>query len=326
MKGISGRRGKRRPFSLAEELERVREIVLRNLEQTVPEIRMPLTEMVRSRAKLLRPTFVILSAALGSYDSRKITHIAAAVEMFHLASLIHDDIVDDARTRRGKPAVHVEAGRKNAVLMGDYLFSRSFLLVAEYASVENQRRMSWVISRICESEILETSSRFAPGHSVRRYLRRIAGKTAALFSLSCHVGASEARCPTAVQGRLRRAGYDIGMGFQIIDDILDLTASEASIGKPSGNDLREGVFTLPVICALNNDEGELYHTLQNAPYSPDRISAIVHLTDSLGGISLARETARLYTQRAVREIERLPDGRARDELESLSRQLLVREY
>lgn len=313
-------------FSLTEEIERVREIVLWNLEQTVPEIRTPLTRLVRARGKLLRPAFVILSAAMGAYDRKRIANIAAAVEMFHMASLIHDDIVDGAPTRRGAPAVHVQSGRKNAVLMGDYLFARSFLMIAEYGSLENQKRISQVVSRICESEILETASRFAIRRGTRRYVRHIAGKTAALFALSCHVGATEGGCSPEVSQCLRRAGYSIGMGFQIIDDILDLTAKSETLGKPTGNDIREGVFTLPVLYALENDTGELEEALASTPYTEQKVSGIMGLIRSFRGIELAREAARRYSRRALQLLAALPSGAPKSELESITRQLLVREF
>lgn len=277
--------------------------------------------------KLLRPGLLLLAGQFGKPQKRKHCALAAALEMLHVATLVHDDVIDDSPLRRGLPAAHVRYGRKDAVLVGDYLLARSFLLAAEYTSTRNAVLLSRAVSVICAMELEQDADRCKADVSVRRYLRKILGKTALLFSLACQVGASEAKAAPAVVGRLRRIGYSAGMAFQIIDDILDYAGDPGLVRKPTGNDLRSGLCTLPLICALEKDaDGRLASLLWPRGFSEDSVPRILELTGELGGIEAARRHAHRFTDRALREVERLPAGRARDQVESLIKRLLDRNY
>lgn len=276
--------------------------------------------------KLLRPGMLLLASRFGKREAKKAEALAAALEILHVATLVHDDVIDDSPLRRGKPAVHVRVGRKDAVLVGDFLLSRCFLLTSEYTSPENATRLARAISVICTMEIEQDADRYRADPSVRKYLRKIMGKTALLFSLACHVGAAESKAPIRVSQSLRRIGYDIGMAFQVIDDILDYRSTAAEFGKPVGNDLRSGLATLPLLCALGRDDGEL--TALVAPDAFERIDVprVIAAVEARGGIEAARGYARRYTERALREIGRLPAGEPRDLMEKLARELLIRKY
>jgi heptaprenyl diphosphate synthase len=320
----------------------VAQIVRESVQSASPRLRDALRELVGRRGKMLRPAFVVLAARLRRSGSRgvfrtgarafgptrelpdKIYRMAAAVEILHLATLVHDDIVDDADERRGGAALHRLYGSRDAALMGDYLFSTCFSLVAGYGTMENAQVIASGVSRICEAEIVEAEASGPDEASLRAYLRRIAGKTALLFALSFHVGASEHDVDAGDLRRLRRMGYDIGMGFQIIDDILDLTGDRNRLGKPAGNDLKQGILTAPVILALDRDEDrKLWWIL--AADSPD-VAAVVEAVEERGGLTRARALARVYTERALREAEYLPEGEVRDTLVSTARRLLERDY
>ncbi|MFO7780059.1 MAG: polyprenyl synthetase family protein [Spirochaetia bacterium] len=328
--------------AVERDLARVAQIVHDSVQSASPRLRDALSELVSRRGKMLRPAFVVLAARLRRSGSRglfrtggrafgptrelpdKIYRMAAAVEILHLATLVHDDIVDDADERRGGAALHRLYGSRDAALMGDYLFSTCFSLVAGYGTMENAQVISSGVSRICEAEIVEAEASGPDEVSLRAYLRRIAGKTALLFALSFHVGASEHDVGAADLRRLRRMGYDIGMGFQIIDDILDLTGDRNRLGKPAGNDLKQGILTAPVILALDRDEDrKLWWIL--AADSPD-VAAVVAAVEERGGLTRARALARIYTERALREAEHLPEGEVRDTLVSTARRLLERDY
>ena len=162
--------------------------------------------------------------------------------------------------------------------------------------------------RICGSEISQSSDRFVLHTSIRRYLRRIAGKTAALFALAFHVGAVESSCEPSLVSGLRRLGYNLGMGFQIIDDVLDFEQSGAEIGKLTGGDLAAGIYTLPTILALKGDDGALARALARRPRSRRAIARTAALVAQRGGIAGARDLARRHTERSRRELCRLPDG------------------
>lgn len=311
---------------LETDLERVKRAIYDQTSGGSREIREAVTGIVEANGKMLRPTFLLLAARLGKFDERKFYDLAAAVEMLHIATLAHDDVIDDSPTRRGHPSLHSTYGRRTAILLGDYLFSRCFHLAARHTTIENGRRLAAAVSVICSSEISQSGDRFSTAVSRRRYLRRVTGKTAALFALSFYVGGRESGASKRTVSALHRAGYDIGMAFQIIDDILDISGDPMKTGKPAGNDLREGIFTLPVILALEQDPGLLRELLDDFPYTEETVAEIVALTAGLGGLSRARETAALYTERAMRELAKLPPSRSRRLLEALARSLLVRDY
>lgn len=308
---------------LEKDLSEVKNIILEQLDSPNKEMSSGLKELALSTGKLLRPAFLILCGRLGNFRKDKLYSLAAAVEMLHMATLIHDDIVDDSPVRRGKPALHVTQGKKNAVLMGDLLFSRCFRLSAQHAKIETSRILSAAVERICESEIAEVPEGIP---SLRTYLRKTAGKTSVLFAVSCYAGAKESGCPQILQDALRRAGYSIGMGFQIIDDILDYTGDEKLLGKPVGNDLREGIFTLPIILAAKDKPKEIASLAASLRKGEASADYVISRVKSLGGIDSAGEYARKYTKRALNSLRIMPSGWPKDALLDLTESLLVRTY
>lgn len=313
--------------SLAGDLEKVGERILSHVSGSSPFIRDSLETIIRAQGKMLRPAFLILTARLGRFDAGRIYDIAAALEMMHIATLIHDDVIDDADTRRGIPSVHTRIGVRKAILMGDYLFSRCFSLAALYATMENGKALSHAVAFICDSEIDQSDRSFSLDLTLRGYLRRIAGKTAALFVLAFQAGATESRLNPRQVMWARRAGYNVGMAFQIIDDILDCTGSASTMGKPAGSDIRQGIFTLPVILAAKRDEtGALQKLLASHPYSDRTAGDILELVERLGGLQAARERAHRYTGRAMEAVRNLPETPAQHELLALCSRVLVRSY
>ena len=241
-----------------------------------------------------------------------------------MATLAHDDIIDSAAFRRGVATLQAARGPRTAVLVGDWLFASCFSIVADFAAAENSRGLSQIVARICGSEVSQSADRYKVSDSVRRYLRRIAGKTAALFALSFHVGAQESGCAPELCSRLRRLGYCLGMGFQIIDDILDFEGMESITGKPTGKDLAEGVYTLPTVLALKKDDGRLRAALARRPHSRRTLSRAAMLIRERGGMEGALAMAQRYTDRSLREISRLPCGQPRAILETVAEKLLHR--
>ncbi|MDX9785086.1 MAG: polyprenyl synthetase family protein, partial [Spirochaetia bacterium] len=216
-------------------------------------------------------------------------------------------------------------GITNAILAGDWLFSQSFRLVADYADLKSARVLARFVGGICSAEIGQDMGKFDFSTSKRNYLRTIAGKTAALFSLSLHVGASEAKADPFVIQALRRAGYDIGMAFQIIDDILDYESDNKTLRKPVGNDIKEGLCTLPLILALTKDELTL-RPLLTKPMDDRKVSEILRLVVATGALDEAKKIAQHFTERARIEIGRLPTCPAKLELMQTAEALLQRRY
>lgn len=294
------------------------------------------SRIVLSNGKMLRPGMVLIGAGFGSSRGRgatpgrdaardeRIAHIAAAIELLHAATLVHDDILDAADTRRGESTLHPRFGATNAVLAGDWLFARCFRLVADHADARSARVLARLVGTICAAEVRQDLAKFNYSTSVRGYLRTIAGKTAALFALALHVGAAEAKAPPLVVQRLRRVGYNLGMAFQIIDDVLDYGGDGLAIGKPAGNDVKEGLATLPLICALRADRDGIMPLLERARLDDAGVDLVVRAVVASGGVDQARAMAATFTARARRELARLPARPERDELALLVDRLLSR--
>jgi heptaprenyl diphosphate synthase len=321
--------------ALARRLERVVDIIAR----TIDSPGFPIKDAVAAAAaepggKLLRPAMLIIGSEFGrAADPERIERLAAAVELLHVATLVHDDIIDEAPIRRGRPSLHTSLGVKEAVLAGDWLFSRCFLLSSESAEPENARGLARLIAAICSAEIAQDAAKFTYSASPRGYYRTIAGKTAALFSLALHAGASEAKAGRRLEQSLRRAGYSIGMAFQVMDDILDFESVEDIVRKPVGWDLAEGLCTLPLIYALRADGPGMRALLEPLSEGPDArasseraTAAVAARVMELGGLDRAREDARRFTGRALAEIGGLPLSAAREELSALADRLLHRAY
>jgi len=317
-------------------LGRALEGVAALMDETVRAADFPIADevasLVASNGKMLRPALLYIGAGFGSKAGEgSLRSLAASVELLHVSTLIHDDYIDDAALRRGQPTLHTRVGPKEAVLAGDWLFSRCFLLSAASTDPENARTLARVIAAIVSSEIRQDLDKWSYSTSVRSYLRKIAGKTAALFALSLQAGAQEAKAPRLVAQRLRRAGYDMGMAFQVIDDILDFESTEGVMRKPVGRDLAEGLCTLPLIHALRRDEAGIRVGLAALRDPSGRVDeaavqALIARCTELGGVDEARKEAALFTERAKGEMALLPACAARDELESLADRLLTRDY
>lgn len=283
--------------------------------------------LVFSGGKFLRPALVLIGAGFGgSRGAGKIAQIAAALELLHAATLVHDDVLDRAERRRGTPTLHTKFGTVNAILAGDWMFSRSFRLIADHADIRSARILARFVGTVCSAEIRQDLAKFSFSASRRAYMRTIAGKTAALFSLSLNVGGQEAKASPLTVQTLRRAGYNLGMAFQIIDDILDYESDEATLGKPAGNDIREGLCTLPLILALETHRPALETSLSVRPIGEAQVATVLGVVADSGALEKARAIARSFTARALSEIASLPECPARIELADLTDRLLSRTY
>jgi heptaprenyl diphosphate synthase len=312
--------------AIKRELEAVKQVMEKSVKSSEKTMETALLELMHSGGKMLRPAFVLLGGKFGKVDSRNLCNLAAVIEMLHMATLIHDDIVDNAETRRGSLTAQARYGKNYAVFMGDYLFSKCFMLLSNNTSMENMRSVSKVISTICAGEIEQYSSHYSINVSTGRYLRRIRAKTAVLFALSLYVGSREGGCSDKLSRQLGRIGYNIGMAFQIMDDILDFTGDEKVVGKPLGNDIKQGIFTIPLIYALQKDDWEIKEILSKKSYSENDIKELIEMTKNLGGIEKTRNLANKYTNKAFKGISSLPDCESKEILLELANELLTRKY
>jgi len=276
--------------------------------------------VLSTRGKRIRPALVCLSAqaAGGAGDAR--LWIAAAVELIHIASLIHDDIIDDSGLRRGMATINAQWGNQIAVLLGDYLFAKAFDLISRARTTAVASAIAHAAVKMSQAEIMQIKHGGDPHDSEAVYFQIIAGKTAHLFSAACRAGALVAGNEEAA-GRLADYGLAWGMAFQITDDTLDLTSEPAALGKPIHSDVSGGKVTLPVIHTLRSappaDRARLV-ALLGAPRHDGQLAELDGLLRSYGGVAYALDVARRYSVHATASLEGLADGPARRSLLELT--------
>lgn len=308
------------------ELNEVVKIMKKSVKCREKIVEEALLSLIESGGKLLRPAFVILSSKFGKNDSSNISSLAASLEMIHMATLIHDDVIDDAKLRRGNNTIQHKYGKNFAVYIGDFLFCVCFKLLSNTSSMKNISIDTNSMSRICIGEIEQYSSKFNYNISVRQYLKRISAKTAELFALSFYTGASETGCSRMMTAKLASIGHNLGMAFQIIDDILDYTGDDLTVGKTTSNDIKQGIFTLPIIFALETGNSELKTLLSKENFSDDDIKKIITITKECGALDKTKALGRRYTEKAFSKIESLPDNPSKVTLLSVADKLLTRKY
>lgn len=277
--------------------------------------------LVLSGGKRIRPALTLLGAAFGSKQDPAVIRTAAAIELIHMATLVHDDIIDRSPLRRGQPTVYALHGQEVAVFTGDWLLAKALLLLAEANASQRMVELAKAMLHICEGEVGQFTSRYKR-ISIYNYLRRIHGKTAALFSLSIAAGAEQNGVAGTVLRALTRYGIFFGMAFQIYDDIQDYTTDCSRLGKPVGSDISSGIYTLPLLYALEDEKvATQLQSLLTLPQNQQQAAAIVDLVCQSDGLARSQELLQRYAEKARRAIIDLPETPAKTELLSLPERL-----
>jgi octaprenyl-diphosphate synthase len=238
------------------ELNQVNSILINQVKGTLPFITKLSEHLILSGGKRLRPLLTISSANMFNYKGNKHISLSACVEMIHTATLLHDDVVDDSKKRRNKITANSLWGNSASILVGDFLFSKSFVLMVNNGSKEVLRTLSQSSLEIAEGEVLQLTQLKHPTKSIEIYLNIIKRKTACLFAASCKVGSLIGRSSKITTSSLEKYGYYLGLAFQITDDLLDYNSCEKKLGKIIGDDFREGKITLPSILAFKKSDNE----------------------------------------------------------------------
>lgn len=277
-----------------------------------------LDHIIETGGKRVRPAVTILASSFHPHETRAIEIMGAAVELLHIATLVHDDTIDDSNLRRGKATISSLWGRNIAVLVGDYIFASSARHVCDTGNVKVIKRFSETIMELSSGELQEISEAYSPNQSMKTYLERIYKKTGSLFTTAGESGAILSGASESFCQALKLYGYNIGMAFQIVDDILDLDGDQLEIGKPIGNDLAHGIITLPAILLIekypqDNPVIKLMEDSQNAQYLDQSVDMIRNSSIIRDSYSVAES----YCNNALNQLKVLPDSSYRKSLESL---------
>ena len=282
--------------ALDRQLEMVRNFLNSEAQGSQDYVGLEISRVLGSRGKLFRPALVLLSSKLGNKAVANIIEFAAAIEMIHLATLIHDDVIDGAHSRRGEPALHVKIGGARAVLAGDWLLARALSISGSHFDAELFSFLSERFEELCKAEINQDASSGKLVVSREEYLQRVDGKTSALLRLSCRVGASVAGADLPVLNTLDRWAFIVGRAFQMDDDTLDYQGQQDHLDGSNSADLRAGLSTLPLIIAWESGDSKIRELTRNGiPSSRRKRRQIRKKVIGLGAVELARkETAALY--------------------------------
>ncbi len=274
--------------------------------------------LLKAGGKRIRPVFVLLAGQFGDYSLERLKHVAVALELIHMASLVHDDVIDDADTRRGQFTVKSKWDNRIAMYTGDYIFAKALTVLTELEDPQIHKILSKAMVQMTIGEMEQIRYFFHYEQSVREYLLRIRRKTALLFAVSCQLGALAVGADAVKARALYAYGYNVGMAFQIRDDILDICGTEKQIGKPPGSDIRQGNITLPFIMALKEaPEREqmiaYIHTIRDSNGQSDT-SALLKMVRESDGLIQAEKLAELYIEKAIVAVGQLPYQTAKKSL------------
>ena len=301
---------------VAPEMRRVDALIRRRLASDVVLVNQIGEHIVGAGGKRLRPVLVLLAARAAGYDGDDHIQSAAIIEFIHTATLLHDDVVDESGQRRGRPTANALWGNAASVLVGDFLYSRSFELMVELDRMRIMQVLAETTNRIAEGEVLQLLHLNNPDTDERAYLDVIERKTAVLFAAAARLGAILAGWSREREDSLGRYGLALGMAFQIADDVLDYVADAAALGKNLGDDLAEGKATLPLIRALAaappQRAAEIREAIANGELAA--LPGIVATIRESGAIEASRAVARRYVDEARRELEALAPSPWRDAL------------
>jgi len=330
---------------LSSQLEETAEKVNRFIKEVVDLERKPTVlyraarHIIDAGGKRLRPYLVLKSCKLVGGREEDAIPTAAALELLHTFTLIHDDIIDEDEKRRGLPTVHTKWGVPTAIVAGDLLFAKVYETITKFTNFRHvpPRRILRVLKgvseatiAICEGQTLDMTFEHRETVSEDEYFEMIQAKTATLFEISARCGGILGGAKKSQVERLGKFGYYAGVAFQLIDDVLGLTADEKVLGKPVGSDIREGKRTLIIVHALKKaSEGQrkkILETLGNRSASPEQIRETIELVSSLGSISYAEEKASKYIEKSKNALANFPATKDREDLISLADLIFARKY
>ncbi len=291
----------------------------------IPAVQQMLAHVLAGGGKRLRPTIALLSGRFGSYRPELLVPLAASIELLHTATLVHDDVIDESDTRRGRPTTNARHHNAAAVMLGDYMFAHAAELICRTESLDIVKLFSRTLMAMASGELAQDLSAYQYSQDTMDYFRRISGKTASLFATSAEGGALAAGAPDTWIRALRDYGENVGMAFQIVDDVLDFEGNEAELGKPAGSDLMQGTLTLPALLFMErHPEDNPIHKLFENEHAAEHLAEALQMVAASGALDESHVVARDFRDRAVANLGPLPAGPDRAALIEIADYILSR--
>ena len=313
---------------IADEMKAVDELIIERLSSDVVLINQMGHYIVKNGGKRLRPALVLLSAGVCGHTGEDARLMAAIVEFIHTATLLHDDVVDESELRRGHETANAVWGNEASVLVGDFLYSRSFELMVELERMRVMEVFARTTNLIAAGEVMQLMNVNDADTTEERYFQVIERKTAKLFEAACQLGAVTSDASAEDEAALAKYGLHLGNAFQIVDDVLDYAASEEKLGKELGDDLAEGKPTLPLIYAMQVGDDAQTQLIRDAIEAGDRnsIDAVMEVVKATGAIDYSMQRAAKEADYALEQLHQLPNSGYKDAMEFVVNLAVQREY
>ncbi len=306
------------------------DIIENTLEETIQAdsllLRQTSLHTLQAGGKRIRPVFVLLGGKFGHYDIQIMKNVAVALELIHMASLVHDDVIDDAEIRRGKPTIKAKWGNRVAMYTGDYILALSLDMITNINKPAAHQILANTIVEVCIGEIQQIKDKYRFNQNFRDYFRRIKRKTALLIATSCQLGAIAAGAEESIHKKLYRFGYYVGMSYQIIDDIFDFISTETTLGKPAGGDLLQGNVTAPVLFAMKDDMIRRQIETVTEKMGQEEIEKLISLINQSGAIEKSMALSDLYLNKALKILDELPSNKAKRTLQDIAKFIGKRKF
>ncbi|HNW13477.1 MAG TPA: polyprenyl synthetase family protein [Anaerolineaceae bacterium] len=312
--------------SIQKGLETVEQMMLRQLDDYHPDLKTATSHILASGGKRIRPKIILLIGSMLNAEYERLLRLATAIEMLHTATLVHDDLIDGAILRRGIPTLNSKWSPAATVLTGDFLFASASDMASKTNSVEVMQLIAATLMTIVNGEVDQLFTNHCIT-SVDEYYRRIYSKTASLFETSTHTAAVISNVDRRQIEVLRKFGYELGMAFQIVDDVLDYVGDESTVGKPVGGDLRQGLVTLPMLYFMQeNTQHPFYSQFMSGKFIQDEkeVVQLVKEIASSNAINQAHQTAAEFAGRAENLLSEFPNSPERDALIEMTRYIIER--
>ncbi|MCH8025210.1 MAG: polyprenyl synthetase family protein [Chloroflexi bacterium] len=309
-----------------QELALVEAAIAEVTRSEIPQVQQMLQHVLSAGGKRLRPTVALLAGRFGEHRLEYLVPLAASIELLHTATLIHDDVIDDSDTRRGQPTTNSRYHNASAVMLGDYMFAHAADLICRTENIEVVKLFSRTLLAMAGGELTQDMAAYEYSQDTMQYFHRIAGKTASLFATSAEGGAKVARASDEWVAALHDYGENIGMTFQIVDDILDFAGDESELGKPTGSDLMAGTLTLPSLLLMERhpDDNPVKKLFADKSNGRELLADAISMIRNTDILDESYKVARDFRDRAVASLEVLPDNADRAALIDIADHMMER--